>query len=175
MEKTIQGDIPQSNLANKQTQITSADLSLLSVRIVVGSVFMAHGAQQLFGVFDGPGLAGTMSAQGPGGGGILGLLTAIGLFFGGVGIVTGLLARFSAAANIVIMIGAILLVHAPNGFFLVNGRYQYQGGYEFNLVLIGLCLPILIAGPGRLSIKWGLALYHKLSSGRQPHLSLLFE
>lgn len=175
MEKTIQGETIQSNLANKQTQITSADVSLLAVRLVVGSVFMAHGAQQLFGAFDGPGLASTMSSRGPGGGGIIGLLTAIGLFFGGAGIMTGFLARFSAAANIIIMIGAILLIHAPNGFFLVNARYQYMGGFEYNIVLIGLCLPILIAGPGKLSIKWGIALYHKLSAGRQPRLSLLFE
>ncbi len=135
---------------------TSADWSLLTVRLVAGLVLTAHGAQQLFGAFGGPGLQATMSAKGPGGGGVLGLLVAVGLFFGGLGIMTGFLARFSAAANIVTMLGAIIMVHAANGFFLVNAKYQYVGGFEFNLLLIGLCLAVVVAGPGKISVA-GLA------------------
>jgi len=116
--------------------------ALLAVRIVVGIILMSHGAQKVFGAFDGPGLSGVMGPQGPGGGGIVGLLVAIGEFFGGLGILVGVLTRFSAAANIVIMLGAIALVHGKNGFFLS------KGGYEYPLAIIGLLLPLLIAGPG---------------------------
>ena len=66
--------------------------------------------------------------------------------FGGLGLIFGFLSRFSAASIIVIMGGAIAMVHGKNGFFLD------KMGYEFNLALIGLMLPILIAGPGRLAL-----------------------
>jgi len=114
----------------------------LAARVILGIIFMAHGAQLLFGAFGGPGLSGAMGPQGPGGGDIVGLLVAIGQFFGGLCLLVGFLSRFSAAALIVIMIGAIVLVHARNGFFAA------KNGYEFNLALIGLSLVILLAGPG---------------------------
>jgi putative oxidoreductase len=40
------------------------------------------------------------------------------MFFGALGLITGLLSRFSALAIIVIMIGAVIMVHAPFGFFM---------------------------------------------------------
>jgi putative oxidoreductase len=120
--------------------------------VIAASIFMAHGAQKLFGAFGGPGLEMIMSTQGPGGGGIIGLLVAIGEFFGGLGILVGVLPRFSAAANIAIMLGAILLVHGKNGLFGANG------GFEFNLALIGLLLPILALGPGRFAASQFVAL-----------------
>ena len=60
--------------------------------------------------------------------------------------ILGFLSRFSAAALIVIMIGAIAMVHGKNGFF------SSGGGFEYNLTLIGLLLPILLCGPGSISI-----------------------
>jgi putative oxidoreductase len=123
---------------------TAVDVGLLAVRIVVGGIFMAHGSQKLFGMFGGPGLSGMVQPP-PNGMGPLGYLVSIGEFFGGVGLVFGFLSRFSAASLIVIMIGAIIQVHWKNGFFGPTG-------FEYNLALIGLLLPILICGPGRLSI-----------------------
>jgi putative oxidoreductase len=138
----------------------AVDWALLAVRAVVGIIFMAHGAQKLFGAFDGPGLSVIMGPQGPGGGGVMGLLVAIGEFFGGLGLLVGFLSRFSAAANIVIMLGAIVLVHGKNGFF------SQHGGFEYNLALIGLLLPILIAGPGRLSLGRLLPLPRRADAGQ---------
>jgi putative oxidoreductase len=120
---------------------TAVDVALLAVRVIVGVIFMAHGAQKLFGAFGGPGLSGVVEHMGP-----IGYLVAIGEFFGGLGLLVGLLARFSAAANIVIMLGAIAQVHGKNGFFLA------AQGFEYNLALIGLLAPILIAGPGRFAV-----------------------
>ena len=119
----------------------AVDISLLLVRIIVGVIFAAHGAQKLFGVFGGKGLAQTVADMGN-----LGYAVAIGEFFGGLGLIVGLLSRFSAASLIVIIIGAIATVHGKNGFFMSNG------GFEYNLALIGLLAPILLAGPGRYAI-----------------------
>jgi putative oxidoreductase len=139
----------------------SVSWALLAVRLVLGIIFMAHGAQKLFGAFGGLGLAGTMGAHGPGGGGIVGLLVGIGEFFGGAGLLLGFLARFSAASNILTMLGAIAMVHAKNGFFLGE-----KPGFEYNIALIGLLLAVLIAGPGRYSIGRLLPLPKKAGTDR---------
>ena len=134
---------------------TAVDVSLLIVRVIVGVIFAAHGAQKLFGVFDGPGLAATVKMMGP-----LAYPVAIGEFFGGLGLIFGFLTRFSAASLIVIMIGAIAIVHGKNGFFLD------KGGFEYNLALIGLLAPILLVGPGTYSIGRYLPL--PKSKGSRP-------
>lgn len=133
----------------------AVDWSLLLVRVIVGVIFAAHGAQKMFGAFGGPGLAGVAEMMGP-----VGYAVAIGEFFGGLGLVFGFLARFSAASLIVIMIGAIAMVHGKNGFF------QSANGFEYNLALIGLLLPILLAGPGRYSIGRVLPLPKSKHTGR---------
>ncbi len=117
------------------------DVSLLLMRVIVGVIFAAHGAQKLFGAFGGQGMAGMVEMMGP-----IAYLVAIGEFFGGLGLIVGFLCRFSAASLIVIMIGAIAMVHGQHGLFLKNN------GFEFNLALIGLLAPILLVGPGRLAI-----------------------
>ncbi len=120
---------------------TAVDVSLLVVRVVAGVIFAAHGAQKLFGAFGGPGLEKTVEMMG-----VMGYPVTIGEFFGGLGLVVGFLCRFSAASLLVIMLGAIGMVHGKNGFF------QSGGGFEYNLALIGLLLPTLLAGPGRYSV-----------------------
>jgi putative oxidoreductase len=137
----------------------AVDVSLLLVRVVVGVIFAAHGAQKLFGVWGGQGLQATVAPP-PDGMGPIGYLVTIGEFFGGLGLIFGFLTRFSAASLIVIMIGAIAMVHGKNGFFLD------KGGFEYNLALIGLLLPILIAGPGRISIGRSLPLPKSVQSAK---------
>jgi putative oxidoreductase len=134
----------------------AVDMSLLLLRVIVGVIFAAHGAQKLFGVWGGKGLTATVEQLGS----PLGYLVTIGEFFGGLGLVFGFLTRFSVASLIVIMIGAIATVHGKNGFFLQNQ------GFEYNLALIGLLLPILIAGPGRFSIGRALPLPKSSVTGR---------
>jgi putative oxidoreductase len=130
---------------------TAVDVSLLIIRLAVGGIFMMHGSQKMFGAFGGPGLKAIVEMFG---GGPLGYLVSIGEFFGGVGLVFGFLSRFSAASLIVIMSGAIVMVHGKNGFFLGKGPDSLlkDAGFEYCIALIGLLLPILICGPGRLSI-----------------------
>jgi putative oxidoreductase len=143
---------------------TAVDLSLLIVRVVAGVIFAAHGAQKMWGWFGGPGLAATVKPP-PDGMGTLGYLVSIGEFFGGIGLIVGFLTRFSAASLIIIMIGAIAQVHGKNGFFLSNG------GFEYNLALIGLLAPVLLVGPGRFAIGRLLPL-PKSRHGGQPLMPL---
>lgn len=131
------------------------DLSLLILRVVAGVIFVPHGAQKLFGAFGGPGIEKTVEMMGP-----MAYPVAVGEFFGGLGLIVGFLTRFSAASLIVIMIGAIAMVHGKNGFFLSNG------GFEYNLALIGLLLPILLAGSGRYSIGRFLPLPKSARTGQ---------
>ncbi|MFO0927140.1 MAG: DoxX family protein [Gemmataceae bacterium] len=133
----------------------AVDVSLLLVRLIVGVIFAAHGAQKLFGAFGGMGLEPLVNTLGP-----VGYLVAIGEFFGGLGIAVGFLSRFSAAANIVIMLGAIGMVHGKNGLFLQNQ------GFEYNLALIGLLVPVLLVGPGRYAIGRFLPLPRSSRTGR---------
>jgi len=133
----------------------AVDVSLLIVRVAAGTIFVAHGAQKLFGAFEGPGLAKIVEMMGA-----MAYPVSIGEFFGGLGLIFGFLSRFSAASLTVIMLGAIALVHGKNGFFLD------KGGFEFNLALIGLLLPTLIAGPGRFAVGRFLPLPRSKPSDR---------
>ncbi len=119
--------------------------ALLVARVIVGLIFIAHGSQKLFGAFGGLGLAGVVKMLGP-----IGYLVTVDEFFGGLGLLVGVLSRFSAFWLIVNMVGAIALVHGKNGFFL-----GAKLGFEYNLALIGLLATILLAGPGRFSLgQW---------------------
>src|SRR5882672_12523935 len=111
---------------------SSVDFALLFARAVVGSIFMAHGAQKLFGAFGGPGLSAVVQMMGP-----LGYLVSIGEFFGGVGLIFGFLSRFSAASIILIMLGAIAMVHGKFGFFMNWAGKQAGEGFEYHLLVIG--------------------------------------
>lgn len=132
---------------------SAVDWALLIARVIVGIVFMAHGAQKLFGAFGGPGLSAVVQMMGP-----LGYLVTIGEFFGGLGLVVGFLSRFSAASIIVIMLGAIGMVHAQFGFFMNWMGNQAGEGFEYHLLAIAILLTILIAGPGRFALARHLPL-----------------
>jgi len=139
----------------RTSNYSAIDVALLLARVIVGVVFMAHGAQKLFGAFGGPGLSAVVGMMGP-----LGYLVSIGEFFGGLGLVVGFLSRFSAASIIVIMLGAIAMVHGKVGFFMNWMGNQGGEGFEYHLLAIGILLVILIAGPGR----YALGRYLPLSS-----------
>ena len=142
---------------------TAVELSLLIVRVVAGVIFAIHGAQKMFGIWGGPGLAAMGEMMGP-----IGYLVSIGEFFGGLGLIVGFLTRFSAASLIAIMLGAIVMVHGRNGFFLGTGpeSTMQEAGFEYNLALIGLLMPTLIAGPGTWTVGRCLPLPKSRSTDR---------
>jgi putative oxidoreductase len=147
----------------KSIDRSAVDISLLILRVIVGVIFAAHGAQKMFGLFGGPGLKAMVDMMGT-----LGYFICVGEFLGGLGLIFGFLSRFSAASLIVIMIGAIVLVHGRNGFFLGYAPTdQLQtSGFEYCVALIGLLAPILICGPGRFAIGRFLPLPKSAPTGR---------
>ncbi|MGB2248212.1 MAG: DoxX family protein [Alcanivorax sediminis] len=127
---------------------TQANWAPLALRLPVGIIFMAHGAQKLFGWFGGYGLEGTgqwMASIGLEPGYLMALLAGSGEFFGGLAILVGLLTRPAALVAAVTMIVAILTVHIGNGLFMSNN------GYEFGLALLAASLSLMISGGGNLS------------------------
>jgi putative oxidoreductase len=132
---------------------------LLFLRVVVGLIFFAHGAQKLFGWFGGGGLGGTrgwLGSMGFRAPGLMAVMVAAsessGLLFA-LGLLTPLAALMMASAMVV----AIGSVHYKNGFF--NGSQ----GYEFNLALIAVPVAVAAIGPGRYSIDHALGWDDNLS------------
>jgi putative oxidoreductase len=116
------------------------DAALLILRVVVGVVFIAHGAQKLF-TFGIPGVQSGFADMGIPLPSVTAVLITALEFGGGIALVLGLLTRLIALLLAFDMLGAILLVHLPAGFFLPQG-------YEFALTLLGAALAITLAGPG---------------------------
>jgi len=126
------------------------------LRMMVGLTFVAHGAQHLFGVWGGPGLAGTAASfdsigLSPG----FPLAVAVGVteFAGGFLLMAGVLTAYAAVALTIVMLGAMWKVHLANGFFINWAMTPGVGhGVEYNLVLIAALLCLTFIGPGAFSI-----------------------
>lgn len=133
---------------------TNAGLAPLALRIPVGIIFAAHGAQKLFGWFGGYGLEGTaqwMASIGLNPAYLLATLAGSAEFFGGLALLLGLFVRPAAALLGFTMVVAILSVHAANGLFMANN------GYEFGLALLAVTATLLISGAGRFSADAALS------------------
>jgi len=133
---------------------TRAGWGITVLRLIVGIIFMAHGAQKLFGMFGGYGLAGTaqyMESIGLAPGMLMATLSGGAEFFGGLALFIGLLARPAALALIGLLVVAIFSVHIGNGLFMQNN------GYEFALALLGGAVAVLIEGAGRASLDGAIS------------------
>src|SRR4051794_3109183 len=120
------------------------DLALLVLRLVVGALFVGHGAQKLFGVFGGHGLAGTagfFEQLGLKPGAVHARAAGLAELLGGVLLMLGLLTPLAAAAIIAVMVTAVVTVHAPKGVWAT------EGGYEHNLVGAAVAPPPARPGP----------------------------
>lgn len=124
---------------------SSSALALVVIRVAIGAVFIAHGAQKLF-VFGFDGTSGSFAQMGVPLAAFAGPLVGIVEFVGGMLIVLGLLTRAAAIALAVDMLVATFLVHLPNGIFAADN------GFELPLALIAVALALVIAGAGRFSL-----------------------
>jgi putative oxidoreductase len=137
---------------------TSDDLAVTILRVVLGVVFFAHGAQKMLGWFGGYGFSGTMGffthqlhIPAP-----LAFLAIATEFFGGLGLILGFLARIPALGIAVEMIGAVFMVHLPNGFFMNWTGVQKGEGYEYHLLAIAMAAVLLLRGAGAYSVDRAL-------------------
>jgi putative oxidoreductase len=143
---------PTRGLQAKERQM---DIGLLLIRLVVGGILAAHGAQKLFGWFGGYGISGTggwLESMGFRPGKLQAGVSGLSEFGGGLLLAAGLLTPLGAAAIAGVMLVAIVSVHLDKGFF--NG----SGGYEFNLALAVTAIALAFTGAGEISIDSALGL-----------------
>lgn len=126
------------------------------LRVALGGVVLAHGLQKMFGWFGGYGISGTMGffasigIPAP-----LGALVIASDFLGALALIIGLMTRFSAAATAAVMLGALAMVHWPNGFFMNWSGSPRGEGFELHVLAIGMAFALILSGGGRASLdRW---------------------
>jgi putative oxidoreductase len=138
-----------------------------ALRLCVGAVFLAHGAQKLFGAWGGPGLGGTtalIKSLGLTPAYPLAVLAAVAELGGGALLILGGLTRWVALGLVVEVGVAIWKVNYLNGFFLSAGG---SPGVEYRLVLVGGLLCLALTGPGALSVdEWRNSSEEAKAAGR---------
>ncbi|MCL1112210.1 DoxX family protein [Shewanella basaltis] len=128
---------------------STAGVNTLALRVPVGIIFMAHGAQKLFGWFGGYGLEGTgqwMASIGMEPGVLMAFMAGSAELFGGLFILLGLLTRPAAVVLAFTMVVAIASVHLSNGLFMSNN------GYEFALALLAASVSLALSGSGKVAL-----------------------
>ena len=138
--------------------------SSLVLRVMLGIVMFPHGAQKLLGWFGGFGFAGTMGffteqMHIPA---VLAFLVILAESIGAVGLVVGFLSRVAAFGVACVMVGAIWLVHWPNGFFMNWSGKQAGEGFEYHLLVIAISLALMISGSGKWSVD-------RIIAGKMKH------
>ena len=134
---------------NTKQSTSTLGWGLAALRVVVGIVFLVHGAQKLF-VYGFGGVAGFLSQVGIPAPMLSAVLVTAAEFLGGLALLLGAFTRWAALALAVTMAVAILSVHLKAGFFMPNG-------YEYALSLLGANIALALTGPGAASLDVVLA------------------
>ncbi|MCQ6276091.1 DoxX family protein [Bacillus sp. V3B] len=125
------------------------DIGLLIIRLVVGLLFVGHGAQKLFGWFGGHGVKGTggwFESIGIKPGVTMAFLAGLTELIGGLLFASGLLTSLAGIMIAGTMVMAIVKVHGPNGLWAT------ENGYEYNLILIAVTIGVVLTGPGQYAL-----------------------
>src|SRR5215472_9341418 len=133
---------------------TENDVDLAILRLVLGIVFFAHGAQKMLGWFGGYGFAGTMGfftnmMHIPA---VFAFLAIAAEFFGGLGLILGFLTRVAAFGILVNMLVAVAMVHSHVGFFMNWTGAQKGEGYEYHLLVLAITTLLIVRGAGVASL-----------------------
>jgi putative oxidoreductase len=138
----------------RRLMATDNDAATAILRVVLGIVFFAHGAQKVFGWFGGYGFSGTMGfftgvmhIPAP-----FAFLAIVAEFLGGLGLIVGFLTRIAAFGIACNMVVAVVLVHAQFGFFMNWSGAQKGEGYEYHLLVLAMMAALMIRGGGAASI-----------------------
>jgi putative oxidoreductase len=150
---------------------TDNDVPGLLLRLVLGVIFFAHGAQLTLGWFGGYGFSGTMGfftetlhIPAP-----LAFLAIVAQFAGGIGLMFGFLTRLAALGIGANMLVAVTMVHAQYGFFMNWSGSQKGEGFEYHLLAIAVATALVVRGGG----KWALdtAIDHSLRADKMARLA----
>jgi putative oxidoreductase len=143
----------------KKLMATPDDSTLTFMRLMLGIVFFAHGAQKALGWFGGYGFSGTMGffttqmhIPAP-----LAFLAICAEFLGGLGLIFGFMARIAAFGIAMNMLVAVLMVHMHVAFFMNWAGNQKGEGYEYHLLALALAIPIIVRGAGAFSVDRALS------------------
>jgi putative oxidoreductase len=138
---------------------TTDDWTLTLLRLVMGIIFFAHGAQKALGWFGGYGFSGTMGfftnmMHIPA---AFAFLAICAEFLGGIGLILGALGRIAAFGIFCNMVVAILMVHSQFGLFM-NWTGQQKGeGFEYHLLAIAIAVVLMVKGSGAFSVDRALS------------------
>jgi putative oxidoreductase len=137
---------------------TDESMATAILRVVLGIVFFAHGAQKLLGWFGGFGFTGTMgyftgAMHIPA---VFAFLAIMAEFFGGLGLILGFLTRIAAFGIAMNMLVAIATVHRPNGFFMNWDGTQKGEGFEYHLLVLAMTMFLMLRGAGAFSVDRAL-------------------
>jgi len=144
---------------------TDSDITTAILRLVLGVIFFAHGAQKMLGWFGGYGFSGTMGFFT----GVMHIPTLFAFsaiaaeFFGSLGLIFGFLTRIAALGIFSNMIVAIAMVHHQFGFFMNWTGAQKGEGFEYHLLILAVTCFLMILGAGALSIDHALSSRAKYS------------
>jgi putative oxidoreductase len=123
-----------------------ASIASLIVRLTLGFSFMGHGAQKLFGWFCGAGFAATARGyeerMGMRPGSFYAALAGGGEFLGGLLVALGLFTPLGALLIAASMAVAVAKVTGKKGYWVG------KGGWEYNALIIAVCIALILAGPG---------------------------
>ena len=133
---------------------TNDDPTLTVLRLVLGVLFFAHGAQKALGWFGGYGYTATMNLftenlHIPA---VFAFLAICAEFLGALGLILGLLGRVAAFGIVMNMAVAIAIVHLPNGLFMNWSGQQKGEGFEFHLLVLAICVTLMVHGSGAWSL-----------------------
>jgi len=143
------------------------------LRLVLGVIIFAHGAQKMLGWFGGFGFSGTMGfftgtmhIPAP-----LAFLAIAAEFFGGLGLILGFLTRIAAFGIAANMVVAIAMVHGAFGFFMNWSGTQKGEGFEYHLLALATTVFLMIRGAGAFSIDRAISVASHMRTAQQPGLA----
>ena len=138
---------------------TTDDPAITILRLVLGVIFFAHGAQKALGWFGGFGFSATMGffTQGMHIPAPLAFLAICAEFLGSIGLILGFLGRAAAFGIACNMMVAVAMVHWHYGFFANWLGNQKGEGFEYHILALAIALVIMIRGSGAFSIDRALS------------------
>lgn len=133
---------------------TSDDWTLTALRATLGLVIFAHGAQKMLGWFGGFGFEGTMNffTTQMGIPALFAFLAIAAEFFGGLGLIVGLLTRVAAFGVASVMAVAVAMVHTQFGFFMNWNGNQKGEGFEYHMLVLAIAVVLMARGAGAWSL-----------------------